>query len=179
MPINFSFQKRGPSVQARIPLKISKTLDGNLIIDDHECMDIVVNPMEGRIITLPKPYAEKDVFDYQRDLMYHLFKGGVTDAAVPTGGAAFGMVEATYPTKSSIHVNSLQSILYLISEYISSTAHDEDLSKEYDKNIEDRFPDPTDKDSTAYGEIPPYEDTPGANQSADPTYTYAGYGYLY
>tara|TARA_R100000808_G_scaffold23253_1_gene51410 strand:- start:8732 stop:9271 length:540 start_codon:yes stop_codon:yes gene_type:complete len=179
MPINISFQKREPAVQAQIPLKISKTLDGNLIIDDHECMDIVVNPMEGRIITLPKPYAEKDVYEYQRDLMYYLFKGGVTDAAVPTGGAAFGMVEASYPTKSSIHINSLQSVLYLISEYIATTAHDEDLAKEYDKNIEDRFVDPPDSETTALGQVQPYEDNPEAYQTGDPTYSFAGYGYYY
>jgi hypothetical protein len=179
MPINFSFQKRGPVVQAQIPLKISKTLDGNLIIDDHECMDIVVNPAEGRIITLPKPYAERDVYDYQRDLMYHLFKGGVTDAAIPTGGAAFGMVEATYPTESSIHVNSLQSILYLISEYIASTAHDEDKSKKYDKDIEDRFTNPPDSETTELGQIQPYEDNPDHYTTGSPTYSFAGYGYFY
>jgi hypothetical protein len=87
------------------------------------------------------------------------------------------VVEAEYP--SSEEVDALQVVLYEVEKFIrKSTALDAEW-REYDKNIEDRFTDPTDKDSTAYGEIPPYEDTPGANQSADPTYTYAGYGYLY
>jgi len=178
MPIRISLNKR-TSVQTQIPLKISKTLDGNLIIDDHECMDIVVNPAEGRIITLPKPYAGKDVYEYQRDLMYFLFKGGITDAAHPTGGSAFGMVEASYPVQSSIHINSLQTVLFLISEYIKKTAHDEARAEKYDKDIEDRFTDPPDSETTALGQIQPYEDTPGAYQTGDPTYTFAGYGYYY
>ena len=48
----------------------------------------------------------------------------------------------------------------------------------YDKNIEDRFTDPTDEDSTAYGEIKPEQDEP-YHQSYDPTYTFAGQGYFY
>jgi len=179
MPISIFLKNKPEKVQARIPLKISKTLDGNLIIDDHYCMDIVVNPAEGRVITLPKPHADKDVYDYQRDLMYFLFKGGITDAARPTSGAAFGMVEATYPVQSAIHINSLQSVLYLISEYIKKTAHDEDAARQYDKNIEDRFVDPPDSETTAWGQVQPYEDNPEAYQTGDPTYSFAGYGYYY
>ena len=179
MTIKIRLTKIEKPVQAEIALKISKTLDGNLIIDDHESIDIVVNPNEGKVITLPKPYAESDVYDYQRDLMYYLFKGGVTEAAMPQAGLAFGMIETPYKVDSTTEVNSLQSVLYLISEYIRETSGDEDVAKEYDKNIEDRFTDPDDSETTALGEISPYEDNPEAYQIGDPTYSFAGYGYYY
>jgi len=179
MTIKIKLTKVEKPVQAEISLKISKTLDGNLIIDDHECIDIVVNPNEGKVITLPKPYAEKDVYDYQRDLMYFLFKGGVTEAAMPQGGLAFGMVETPYVVDNKAEVNSLQSVLYQISEYIKTTAGSEDAAKEYDKNIEDRFVDPEASETTELGEISPYEDNPEAYQIGDPTYSFAGYGYYY
>ena len=64
MPISFTLgnsttteEKKAP--QATIGLKISKTLDGNLLINDHKYLDIIIVPSEGRIVTLPKPYAEK------------------------------------------------------------------------------------------------------------------------
>ena len=47
-------------IQASISLQIKKTLDGNLLIMDHEYLDIVINPSEGKIITMPKPNIEKD-----------------------------------------------------------------------------------------------------------------------
>jgi len=166
-------------VQARIPLKITKTLDGNLIIDDHEYMDIVINPSEGKVVSMPKPYAEKDVYEYQRELMYHLFKGGVTEAANPKAGVLFGMMETPYIVDSTIGVNSLQAVLYLISEYVKKSAGDDEFAKEYDKNVEDRFVDPPDSETTEPGEIPPHEDNPEAYQISDPTYSFAGYGYLY
>ena len=165
-------------VQASIPLQVKKTLDDNLIITDHEYLDIIINPAEGKIITLPKPNVEKDVYDYQKELMNNLFMGGITNAASPQGGPVFGMVETTYPIEGN--VDTLQAVLYRISEFMQSIAGDEEFAREYDENIEDRFTDPNAKDSTRYGEIPPYQDTPeGSALQGDPTYTFAGYGYYY
>jgi hypothetical protein len=165
-------------IQASVSLRVKKTLDGNLIISDHQYLDIIISPAEGKIITMPKPNVERDVYDYQKDLMYDLFEGGITDAASPRGGPAYGMVETTYPTESE--VDPLQAILYRISEYVKRTASAEHVAEEYDENIEDRFTDPNAKDSTAYGVVPPYQDTPeGRSNSLDPTYSFAGYGYYY
>ena len=164
-------------IQASISLQVTKTLDGHLLINDHKYIDIIVDTTEGKIVTMPKPHTERDVYDYQKDLMYSLFKGGVAAAVAPRGGPVFGMVETTFPKESE--VDSLQAVLYQIAEYIKKTAHNEDQAEEYDENIEDRFTDPTDQDSTAYGEIPPYQDTPEGAADSLPTYTYAGYGYYY
>ena len=165
-------------IQASVSLQVKKTLDGNLLISDHQYLDILVNPSENKIITMPKPGVDRDVYDYQKDLMYDLFKGGVTDASAPRGGPVFGMVETTYPAESD--VDPLQAILFRISEYLTKIQDSEQVAQEYDENVEDRFTDPNAKDSTAYGEIPPYQDTPeGRADSGDPTYTFAGYGYYY
>jgi len=151
-------------IQASISLQITKTLDGNLLINDHKYLDIILDMTEGKVITMPKPHVEKDVYDYQQDLMYSLFKGGVTAAGAPRGGPVFGMVECFFPQEGE--VDNVQAVLYLISEYIKKTAGDEYKAEEYDKNIEDRFVDPNSSDSTAYGEIKPYQDTPeGANDT--------------
>jgi hypothetical protein len=164
-------------IQASIDLKISKTLDGNLLVDDHKYMDILVMPNEQRIVTIPKPQADRDVYPYQKHLMYSLFKGGITDALMPTGGPVFGMVETSYPSKSQ--VNPLEAVLLQISEFLKHTAYDEEVADQYDENIEDNFTEPPPDETTEYGSIPPYQDTPGANQIGDPTYTFAGYGYIY
>lgn len=165
-------------IQASISLQIKKTLDGNLLILDHEYLDIVINPTEGKIITMPKPNIEKDIYDYQKELMNDLFVGGVSEAAAPRGGSVFGMVETTYPTEGEI--DTLQAVLYRIDNFLTRTADSEKVAQEYDENIEDRFTDPNAEDSTKYGEIPPYQDTPeGSGLQGDPTYTFAGYGYYY
>jgi hypothetical protein len=181
MPITLKLNNLQPEPepappQATVSLEISQTLDGNLLINDHQYIDIVVVPKDSKVVTLPKPYAEKDVYDYQQALMYSLFKSGVINGPVQ-GGATFGMVEAVYPT--SPEVDPVQAVLYQIDKFITSSRAEGQKAEEYDKNIEDNFTDPPDSETTAYGEIPPFQDTPGANQIGDPTYTFAGYGYLY
>ena len=164
--------------QATVALEISQTLDGNLLINDHEYIDIVVVPKENKIVTLPKPYAERDVYDYQQSLMYSLFKSGIISGPVE-GGAVFGMVEAAYPSAPTSQVDPVQALLLQVEKFIQTSRVQGQRAEDYDKHIEDNFTDPPDSESTAYGEIPPYQDTPGANQIGDPTYTFAGYGYLY
>ena len=175
---SFSPEEEKKPIQASVNLKISRTLGGNILINDHKYLDIVISPAENKVITMPKPYVEKDVFELQRDFMYDLFKGGVTNRMIPEGGIGFGIVETTYPAESE--VDTLQSLLYRISEYLHKVNRADDVAEEYDKHIEDRFVDPDEADSTPYGNVPPYEDTPeGREDRADPTYTFAGYGYYF
>jgi hypothetical protein len=168
-------QSEKKPIQATISLKISKTLNGNLLISDHKHMDIIVVPKENKIVTLPKPYAEIDTFPIQQEFMYSLFKGGVVDGFGPQGGPVFGMLEAKYPDTSD--VDPVQAVLYQVEKYIKETRDDDAVLVAYDNNIEDRFVDPSDEESTDYGEIPPYEDTPGGSTTS--VSSYYGYGYQY
>ena len=163
--------------QATISLKISKTLNGNLLINDHDHIDIMVIPKEGKVVTMPKPFAEVDTYDFQRDLLYALYKGGVTEGPFPQGGPQFGLLEATYPKESD--VDSLQAVLLQINEFIKKTENENFVADEYDHNIEDRFTDPNETETTEYGEIPPYQETPAGRTNAPGQYRYAGYGYIY
>jgi hypothetical protein len=181
MPITIKFGATAPKKaepQATVNLEISQTLDGNLLINDHQYIDIVVVPKESKVVTLPKPFAERDVYDYQQSLMYSLFKNGIINGPAK-GGASFGMVEAVYPSSPKSDVDPVQALLFQIEKFIQVSRAENHRAEEYDKHIEDNFTDPPDDESTAYGEIPPFQDTPGANEIGDPTYTFAGYGYLY
>lgn len=86
-----------PPPQATITLQARKTLEGNILISDHHKMDIVIIPAEGKITTIPKPYVGENVYDYQKQLMDHLFKGGVVSYESIQGGDRFGMLEGFLP----------------------------------------------------------------------------------
>ena len=165
-------------IQATVSLKVVKTLAGNLLIDDHQYMDIVIDPTNNKIMTLPKPDAEKDVFEYQTDFFYHSFKKGLSAGPRVEGGAAFGMVEADYVPSTDAEVDPVQALLYQIEKYIKTSATKEMRAEEYEEDIEDRFIDPPAGEYTPYGEIPPYQDTPAGQQSPS-NYSYAGQGYRY
>ena len=75
-----------PPAQESVALKITKTLDGNLLIADHQYMDIVVLPASNRILCMPKEVVEKDIYEHQKAFMNSLFRGGITNARLPQGG---------------------------------------------------------------------------------------------
>lgn len=162
--------------QATISLNVVKTLDGNLLIKDHDYIDILISPSNNLIVSMPKTNVEKETYDYQRDLARYLFEKGIATGP-PQGAANFGMLESSYPPSADI--NPVQAALYQIERYIMKASKDTAIAREYDENIEDRFTDPTDKDSTAYGEVPPYQDTPAGSADAYIPYVYAGMGYYY
>ena len=179
MPIKITLntgQEAPKEPQASIALTATKTLAGNILISDHDKMNIVVDPSKMKVVTIPKPYAGEGIYDYQRDLLDSLFRGGVVEFNTIQGGANFGVMEGNISPNEK--VDPIQVTLLEIEKFIKKQQSSEMLARDYDKHIEDRFTDPTDEDSTAYGEIPPYQDTPeGADDSLP--YVYVGAGYYY
>lgn len=167
---------REPEPQAQVSLGIRKTVDGNILISNHNFIDIMIDPKKLKIVTLPKINTEKDTYDYQRELFNFLFKRGLIPPEEFQSGSRFGVMEATF--SASDEVNPLQALLFQIEKYIRQSNESEIKAEEYDENIEDNFVDPPDSKTTAYGEIPPYQDNPEAQQ-VNAQYAFAGYGYLY
>jgi hypothetical protein len=162
--------------QATITLQAKKTLAGNILVNDHDKMSIVIVPSKMKIMTIPKPYAGEGIYDYQRDLMDSLFQGGVIEYDTIQGGNNFGVIEGTISNNDK--VDPIQVALLEVEKFIQKASTAEMLATDYDQHIEDRFTDPTAEDSTAYGEIPPYQDTPEGAQDSLP-YVYVGAGYYY
>ena len=162
-------------VQATIRLQMSETLDGNLLIKDHQKINIIIVPPNGQIITMPKPHIGEDTYYDQRQLMDALQEGGVVTPQTIQGGLEFGTLEGTY-NKEATEVDPLQVVLLQLEKYLRESYNDNLKAQEYDDNIEDRFTDPNPEDSTALGEIPPEKDQA---YNLDASYTFSGQGYFY
>ena len=179
MPLKIKLGKAALPPQATVELQVRQTLDGNLLISDHEKMDIIIVPSQNKISTMPKLYAGDNIYEYQRDLIDSLYRGGVINHETIQGGVKFGVLEAFYK-KGIDKVDPVQVALLEIEKYIKRSLGEEIKAREYDKNIEDRFTDPNPEESTEYGEIRPEEEEPyRQSQVQDPAYTFVGHGYLY
>jgi hypothetical protein len=53
-------------------------------------------------------------------------------------------------------VNSLQAAVYVIAEFLVNEAQNEKVADQYEKELEDMYTHPSDRDSTEYGEVPQY-----------------------
>ena len=84
-------------------------------------MDIVIVPSEKKIVTMPKPYAGDNVYEYQRELMDSLFRGGVVEYDSIQGGVNFGMLEGVMGENKK--VDPVQVALFEIEKYNSIPYH--------------------------------------------------------
>ena len=140
--------------QATVELHARKSLDGSLLIMDHRKIDIAVVPDGMKIVTFPKDNATEDVYDYQNRLLELLADKGVLDRSSIQGGNIFRSLEgAVYESKE---VNSIQAAVYVISEFIYSEAAHEKIADSYEKELEDMYTHPDDRDTTELGEVPQY-----------------------
>jgi hypothetical protein len=135
-----------------IELDITRTLDDNLIINDHPYFSIIISDHHNKIITVPK----MDYNEYTLDRQIKFF-----DFMVAKGIIAYGSVHATIIHMSlegklphNLDVNSMQVALMCIYDFIKREFNKELKSKEHREKFEKSLLDPSDEDSTQLGEVP-------------------------
>ena len=138
--------------QATVELNARKTLNGSLLIMDHKKIDIAVEPDGMRVITFPKDSSTEDVYDYQNRLLELLADKGIIDRASIQGGNIFRSLEAK--VYENDEVNSIQAAVYVITEFLQIEAQHEKIADDYEKELEDMYTHPDQRDTTEYGEVP-------------------------
>ena len=91
------------------------------------------------------------------------------------GGNIYGVFEAKLGISEDF--SSVQVALLEIERYFKQEAVEEGFAEEYDDEIEDRFINPDDEDSTESGEIEPEEETRDRTNPPPPHQHYGGYWY--
>ena len=140
--------------QATVELQARKALDGSLLIMDHNKIDIAVMPKQMTVVTVPKTNTSEDVYPYQDRLLELLADKGIIDRSSIQGGNVFRSLEGKLFENDDI--NPLQAATFVIAEFIHDEAEYERIADEYEKELEDMYTRPDDRDSTEYGEVPQY-----------------------
>ena len=140
--------------QATVELKARSALDGSLLIMDHSKIDIAVMPKQMKVMTVPKTNTSEDVYPYQDRLLELLADKGIIERSSIQGGNVFRSLEGKMFENEEI--NPLQAATFVIAEFIEFEAEHELIADEYEKELEDMYTHPTDRDSTQYGEVPQY-----------------------
>lgn len=159
-----------------IKLVARKTVDGNVMIMDHEMIDIVIMPKEGKIITFTKTTKSDLAYETQDRLFDFLHRRGFIDPSSVRAGNVYGSIEGIYPTESD-YTDTFNAGLSLISEFIEEEKSFLDVSQFIDDMDKERILDPEAEDSTELGEVP-HEARKGSRGALDyyPAYYY---GHMY
>ena len=161
-----------PARHETIRLDVRKTLDNNYIIYDHPLFDIVINPDKKRITTFVKRYSKADPYPHQDVFFDYLMRKGLIIPDSVKGGNIFGSLEATYPANKKVDL--LKSLLLSIFLFLVDELQNLKVALDYNQEVDDSLTDPSQEDSTEYGEVPQKR----KKGTSDPFYTQY-YGLLY
>ena len=139
-------------VQASAFLKIRRTLDGSLIIFDHDDIDIVVMPQKNKIVSFAKDEMGDHIYAAQSRLFDFLSKKGIVEFDSVQGGNIYGSLEAKI--QAGDQASSIQVAIFAISKFIEEERPFYRRDKKYQDELERELLEPSEEDSTELGEVP-------------------------
>lgn len=157
----------------RIELKARRTIDGNIIILDHEDMDIVLVAEKKKCIAFPKEAMSDKVYSSQDRMFKFLARKGLINHSSIRGGNVFGSMEAEMLESKIPGVDYNQALLFTIHEYITGERPYFKSAEEYDDARLDALLKPSDEDSTELGDVPQAASKGSHSPSVRP------YGFMY
>ncbi|MGI9554496.1 MAG: hypothetical protein ACR2M6_00875 [Vampirovibrionia bacterium] len=158
-----------------LELQARKSLDGNIMIFDHEEMDIVVFPKASKIATFAKNDFSEMVYHAQNRLFEFLKRKGVIDFESVRGGSVYGSIEGIIPTPLDENINSVDYAIYGIYKFLKEEKPYYNYIDDYEEMLDNYFTQPTEEDSTELGEVPQASE----KGSIKPGYTYNAYWMSY
>jgi hypothetical protein len=168
MAININIE-----LDPRINLKARRTIEGNIIIFDHEDMDIVLMTEKKKCVTFPKESMSDKVYYAQDRMFKHLTKNGLVDPGTVRGGNVFGSLEADMMESKVPGIDYGQALLFSIHEYITGERPYFRSAEEYDDARLDAMLRPSPEDSTELGDVPQAAQKGSHSPSVRP------YGFMY
>ena len=160
-------------VNPKISLKARRTLNGNIMIFDHEDMDIVISTESKKCVVFPKDQMSDKVYESQDRMFKYLVKRGVIDHSSIRGGNVHGSMEAIVLESKIPGVDNIQAALYSISEYLNKEKPFFKGSNEYDDERLDNMLRPKPEDSTELGDVPQSDQKGSLHPGIRP------YGFMY
>tara|TARA_B100000131_G_C18102387_1_gene606528 strand:- start:771 stop:1313 length:543 start_codon:yes stop_codon:yes gene_type:complete len=156
-----------------ISLKVRRTLNGNIMIFDHEDIDIVLSVESKKCVVFPKEQMSDKVYDAQDRMFKHLIKRGIVDHSSVRGGNIHGSLEASILESKIPGVDNLQAALYTISEYLEKEKPFFKSANDFQDDRLDSLLEPSPEDSTELGDVP-HSDKKGSHGT-----TRGPYGFMY
>jgi hypothetical protein len=138
----------------KIHLQIGKTLDGNLLIKDHQSINVIVMPDKGKILAIPKGEFSNEVYTDQDQLFQHLLVNGVITPDTIIGGNIYGSLEAKYNIEKKNEEEPLDVVLLNINNFIEKDKKEYNVRKQFIDQLEKELLDPDEESSTELGEVP-------------------------
>ena len=118
MSVTINITKDNIPQVVTLELKARKSLDGNIMIFDHEDMDIIVMPQKSKIVTFARDDFSDSVYEAQNRMFNFLKRRGVVDYETIRGGSVYGSLEASIQTALDENMNNIDYAIYGIYKFL-------------------------------------------------------------
>ena len=137
-PIKIIVKKN--KVEETIQLKARKSLNGDILIYDHNDIDIVLLLEKKKVLTFAKEYYGDHVYEAQNRLFRFLLKRGIIEYNSVQGGNMFSSMEARI--QESTMYNEVQHTLLAVSRFLEKERPLMEFERAFDRQEEDRLNEP-------------------------------------
>lgn len=128
------------TIDETVKLKARKSLAGDIMIFDHNEIDIVIMPEKKKILTFGKEYLSDQVYEAQNRLFSFLRKRGIIDYDSIAGGSVFYSMEATI--QESKEYNEVQHALLGVARFIDTERPLMAFEQSFEQQEEQRLNEP-------------------------------------
>jgi len=134
--------------EVKIKLNARRTLAGDVMIFDHDDIDIVLMTRKNKVVTFAKQSFGEQVYEAQDRLFKFLTKKGIIEHDSIQGGNIYSAMEARL--QESEEYNVLQHALLCIEGFIAAELPYAEYEKAYELEQEKRLTEPLPDDSTEF-----------------------------
>jgi len=173
--INIIRGEKDKEVLKTVEFEARQAVNGDLLIFDHDLVDIVISREKSKITIFPKDETNEEVYHTQDRMLTKLTKAGVVDRTSVRSGSVFSSLEGTLLESAIDGVSSFQMALSELYDFIQDEIPEIKSRKLYKTQLQDFFLDPTEEESTELGQVP-HKDKKGALDHQARPY---GYQYMY
>jgi len=152
-----------------------RSLNGDILIFDHDLIDIVVSKEKSKISVFPKDTITEEVTLVQEKVLETLAKLGVVERSSIRSGSVHSSLEGDIQNSSEESVSSIQVTLLEIFNFLQEDEPNMLSRKQFKNKLQDFFLDPAEEDSTELGEVPHDEKKGSLDHQVRPY----GYQYMY
>ena len=146
-------------------LNVRRALNGDLMIFDHNDIDIMILTEKKKIVAFAKDMMSDIVYGAENRLFTHLRRQGVIAYDSIQGGNVYGSMEGLMlEMKGDKQPETIDYVLYQISEWMNTEKPYFESNEAYDEMMDDHLLDPDDEFSTELGEVPHEEEKGGILQ---------------
>ncbi len=165
----------GPEDKVTVEMVARRALNGDIMITEHDLIDIVVSPSKSKVVTFPKKLSEREAYPVQDRFLTLMRDKGIVDSSSIQGGNIFSSLEATLLESVIEGVDSVQSAIFVTSLFLEEERADINARKHLQHDLMMHWSNPEEEESTELGQVP-HSDRKGSMDSRVRPY---GYQYMY